>query len=59
MWKELHRRAMAQVWVVPTLFLRQQRLAGSRVRTASGDHHRPYLWSPYGAWPYPDLYIAP
>lgn len=57
MWKELHRYAMARAWVVPTLHSRMQRLAGSGVRAASGKDHRPYLWPPYGAWPYPDLYL--
>ena len=57
MWKELHRYAMARAWVVPTLHSRMQRLAGSGVRAASGKDHRPYLWPPYGAWPYADLYL--
>jgi peptide/nickel transport system substrate-binding protein len=59
LWKELHRYAMSQAWVVPTLYSRNQRLVGSRIRAAAGKNERVYLWMPYGAWPYADLYIEP
>ena len=36
LWKELNKEAMEQVWVVPTRFGRDQRLAGSKVGSASG-----------------------
>ena len=57
LWKELHRYAMSQAWVVPTLYSRSQRLVGSNVRAAAGKNDRVYFWMPYGAWPYADLYI--
>jgi peptide/nickel transport system substrate-binding protein len=58
MWKELNKEAMANVWVVPTRFGREQRLAGSKVHSASGDNGKVYLWAPYGSWPYADLYVS-
>ena len=57
MWKELNKEAMAQVWVVPTRFGRDQRLAGSKVGSASGQDGHVYLWAPFGSWPYGDLYV--
>jgi peptide/nickel transport system substrate-binding protein len=57
MWKELNKEAMANVWVVPTRFGREQRLAGSKVHSASGDDGNPYLWAPYGSWPYNDMWV--
>ena len=36
LWKDLNKEAMQQVWVVPTLFENDQRLAGSKVHSASG-----------------------
>ena len=57
MWKELNKEAMANVWVVPTRFGREQRLAGSKVKSASGDNGNVYIWAPYGSWPYGDLYV--
>lgn len=57
MWKQLNKEAMAQVWVVPTRFGREQRLAGSKVKSASGKDGQVYLWAPYGSWSYGDLYV--
>jgi peptide/nickel transport system substrate-binding protein len=57
LWKELNKEAMAQVWVVPTRFGREQRLAGSKVKSASGEDGQVYIWSPYGSWSYGDLYV--
>jgi peptide/nickel transport system substrate-binding protein len=57
-WKALNKEAMSQVWVIPTRFGREQRLSGSKVKSASGKDGQVYLWSPYGSWPYGDLYLA-
>jgi len=56
-WKELNKEAMANVWVVPTRFGREQRLAGSKVKAASGKDGQVYIWAPYGSWSYGDLYV--
>jgi peptide/nickel transport system substrate-binding protein len=56
-WKELNKEAMAQVWVIPTRFGREQRLAGSKVKAASGKDGNVYIWSPYGSWSYGDMYV--
>ena len=56
-WKALNKEAMANVWVIPTRFGREQRLSGSKVRSASGKDGNVYLWAPYGSWSYPDLYV--
>jgi peptide/nickel transport system substrate-binding protein len=58
-WQELNKEAMAKVWVVPTRFGRDQRLAGSKVGSSSGKDGRIYLWAPFGSWPYGDLYVRP
>ncbi len=58
-WKALNKEAMANVWAIPTRFQREQRLAGSKVRSASGDGDRLYIWAPYGSWSYADLYVVP
>jgi peptide/nickel transport system substrate-binding protein len=57
LWKELNKYAMEQVWAVPTRFGREQRLAGSKVHSASGEDQKVYIHSPYGSWPYADLYV--
>jgi peptide/nickel transport system substrate-binding protein len=57
LWQDLNRIAMQQVWVIPMVFGRTQRVAGSKVKTAAGAGGRVYLWSPYGSWPYADLYV--
>ncbi len=56
-WKALNKEAMAQVWVVPTRFGREQRMSGSKVKAASGEDGQVYIWSPYGSWSYADLYV--
>jgi peptide/nickel transport system substrate-binding protein len=56
-WKALNKEAMSNVWAIPTYFRREQRLAGSKVKAASGKDGQIYLWSPYGSWSYPDLYV--
>src|SRR3954447_2882817 len=43
MWKDLNKEAMSQVWVVPTLFTNDLRLAGSKVKTASGKNGQMYI----------------
>jgi peptide/nickel transport system substrate-binding protein len=58
-WKAMNKEAMANVWAIPTRFQREQRLAGSKVRSASGDGDRLYIWAPYGSWSYADLYVVP
>lgn len=57
MWKDLNKQAMQQAWVLPTRFGREQRLAGSKVGSASGDGGKVYIWAPYGSWSYADLYV--
>ena len=57
MWQELNKEAVAQAWVLPTRFGREQRLSGSKVGNASGDNGQVYLWAPYGSWAYADLYV--
>ena len=56
-WKALNKEAMANVWVVPTRFGREQRLAGSKVKAATGKDGGVYVWAPYGSWSYGDLYV--
>lgn len=56
LWKSLNKEAMAQAWVLPTRFGRDQRLAGSKVGSVSGDG-KVYIWAPYGSWSYTDLYV--
>jgi peptide/nickel transport system substrate-binding protein len=58
MWQELNKEAMADAWAIPTRFRREQRLAGSRVHAAHGENGKTYLWTPYGSWPYLDLYVS-
>ena len=55
-WKALNKEAMAQAWVLPTRFGREQRLAGSKVGSTSGGG-KVYIWAPYGSWSYSDLYV--
>jgi peptide/nickel transport system substrate-binding protein len=56
-WKALNKEAMSNVWVVPTRFGREQRLAGSKVKAASGKNGQVYIWAPYGSWSYGDMYV--
>jgi peptide/nickel transport system substrate-binding protein len=57
-WKALNKEAMEEVWVVPTRFRKDQRLAGSKVQAASGKENRVYLWAPFGSWPYGELSVT-
>ena len=57
-WKALNKEAMSQVWVIPTRFGKQQRLAGSKVHNVSGKDQQVYFWAPYGSWSYADLYVS-
>jgi hypothetical protein len=41
----------------PTRFGREQRLSGSKVKSESGNDGQIYIWSPYGSWPYGDMYV--
>jgi peptide/nickel transport system substrate-binding protein len=56
-WKDLNKEAMQQVWVVPTLFSKTERLAGSKVKSASGKNGTPYIGGSAGSWDYGDLYV--
>jgi peptide/nickel transport system substrate-binding protein len=58
MWKDLNKEAMSQVWVIPTLFEKDYRLAGSKVKSASGENGSPYLGGFAGSWPYNDMYVV-
>ena len=51
-WHELSKEAAAKMWVVPTRFGRDQRLAGTKVGPI-------YSWSAYGSFPYPIMYATP
>jgi peptide/nickel transport system substrate-binding protein len=57
-WKSLNKQAMQNAWVLPTLFGRTQRLAGSKVKVASGVDGKVYIWAPYGSWSYADMYVT-
>ncbi|MGL5857176.1 MAG: ABC transporter substrate-binding protein [Angustibacter sp.] len=56
-WQELNKQAVQQGWILPTLFDKEQRLAGSKVGSASGEGGQTYLWSPFGSWSYADLFV--
>jgi peptide/nickel transport system substrate-binding protein len=57
MWQELNRYVVQQGWVLPLLFVRDQRLAGSKVGSASGVGNKVYIWGLNGSWPYADLFV--
>lgn len=57
LWKELNKQAMENVWVIPTRFNQDQRVAGSKVKAVSGERNSVYLWAPFGSWPYGELYV--
>jgi peptide/nickel transport system substrate-binding protein len=59
LWKALNKEAMTQAWIVPTLFENDQRLAGSKVKSASGKDGQLYLAGSFGTWPYVDMYVTP
>jgi peptide/nickel transport system substrate-binding protein len=56
-WKALNKEAMQNVYAIPTLFGRSQSLAGSKVKSASGDNGNVYFWAPFTSWPYNDMYV--
>jgi peptide/nickel transport system substrate-binding protein len=58
LWKELNKEAMANAWAVPLRYRKDQRLAGSKVKAASGEDGQIFLWAPFGSWPYGDLYVT-
>jgi len=58
LWQALDKKASQQVWLIPTRFGKSQAIAGSKVKSASGDNGGVYQWAPYGSWPYTDLYVA-
>ncbi len=51
MWHELSKEAAAQMWIVPTRFGRDQRLAGTKVGPV-------FSWAAYGSYPYPIMYAV-
>ena len=51
LWHELSKEAAAQMWIVPTRFGKDQRLAGTKVGPI-------FSWAAYGSWPYPIMYAA-
>jgi peptide/nickel transport system substrate-binding protein len=58
MWQALNKEAMAQAWVVPTLFEKDLRMAGSKVKSASGKDGQLYIGGSAGNWPYNDMYVV-
>jgi peptide/nickel transport system substrate-binding protein len=58
MWKALNKEAMQQAWVVPTLFEKDLRLGGSKVKSASGKNGALYIGGASGNWPYNDMYVV-
>jgi peptide/nickel transport system substrate-binding protein len=58
LWQELNKEAMAQAWVVPTLFEKDLRLGGSKVHSASGKNGQLYIGGSAGNWPYNDMYVT-
>jgi peptide/nickel transport system substrate-binding protein len=58
MWKALNKEAMEQAWVVPTLFEKDLRLGGSKIKSASGKNGALYIGGAAGTWPYNDMYVV-
>ena len=56
-WKELNKEAMANAWAIPVRDGRSQGIAGSKVKSASGENGNVYFWSPFTSWPYADMYV--
>lgn len=50
-WHELSKEAAQQMWIIPTRFGRDQRLAGTKVGPI-------FSWSAYGSYPYPIMYAV-
>ncbi|HVQ87569.1 MAG TPA: ABC transporter substrate-binding protein [Actinomycetes bacterium] len=53
MWNALNAEIMKDGAVIPTLFTKSQRMAGSNVH---GTY--PGMWAPYGSWPYGVLWVS-
>ena len=51
MWQELNKEAASQMWIIPTRFGRDQRMAGTKVGPI-------FSWSAYGSYPYPIMYAV-
>ena len=51
MWHELSKEAAQQMWIIPTRFGRDQRLAGTKVGPV-------FSWPAYGSYPYPIMFAA-
>ena len=51
LWHELSKEAAKKMWIVPTRFGRDQRLAGTNVGPI-------FSWSAYGSYPYPNMYAV-
>ncbi len=51
MWHELSKEAAQKMWIVPTRFGRDQRLAGTKVGPI-------FSWAAYGSYPYPIMYAT-
>lgn len=52
LWQELNERAMANAWVVPTVFSTVHYIWGSQVGNA-------FVWDPYASMPFGDLFVRP
>jgi len=48
MWQNLNKEAVAKMLVLPTIFGREQRMAGDKVSSI-------YIWPAYGSWPYAEM----
>jgi peptide/nickel transport system substrate-binding protein len=57
LWKALNKYAVQHAWAIPTRAGRDQRLAGSKVHSASGPGGNLYLWAPFTSWPYADMWV--
>jgi peptide/nickel transport system substrate-binding protein len=51
-WQVLNRQAVENAWLIPTLYTRTQRLAGTKVGPV-------YLWPAYASWPYREMFVIP
>jgi peptide/nickel transport system substrate-binding protein len=51
MWQELNTYAASQMWIVPTRFGLEQRLAGTKVGPV-------FIWPAYGSWPYASMGVT-
>ncbi len=52
LWQALNKKAVENVWAIPTFFGRSQTIAGTGVAPA-------YRWAAYGSWPYGAMYVKP